>query len=141
MSGENAASRQNCLKFLKRVDAIPRFEGDIRLDLVPEPTNPHDPDAIRVEFEYAEGKFFHLGYIPNSDSLCSQCKEVFERHPGTCPNCGSKQVDRCGTATRIKNELYAGWGVSGKAWAYVSEITGGGEGQSLGCNLEIHRED
>ena len=34
-------------------------EGRLTVDLIPEPDNPHDPNAIRV---YMNGK--HIGYVP-----------------------------------------------------------------------------
>lgn len=139
-SGPKAESRQKCLAFLSRYLKVPR-SNPVELRLVPEPENPYDPDAIRVEFEYGEGEFFHLGYIPNSDTICRECNEMFERHPGgnSCPNCGRKgHLERHGTATRINN-------VSGyrgvRKVANVTEITGGLDGKSLGCNIAVYAEE
>jgi hypothetical protein len=139
-SGPTAQSRQNCLEFIKKVGLLP-LDVSIPLRLIPEPENPHDPDAVRVELEYEPGKFFHLGYIPNSDTICRECDKMFERHPGgnSCPNCGRKgHLERFGTATRIKEHLPAP-GNSVDLWAVVTEITGGKDGQSLGCNIGVHK--
>jgi hypothetical protein len=136
-SGPTAQSRQNCLEFIKKVGLLP-LDVSIPLRLIPEPENPHDPDAVRVELEYEPGKFFHLGYIPNSDTICRECGEMFERHPGgnSCPNCGRKgHLERHGTATRIKEHF------KDEVRAKVTEITGGKDGQSLGCNISIHTEE
>jgi hypothetical protein len=142
-SGPTAQSRQNCLEFIKKVGLLP-LDVSIPLRLTPEPENPHDPDAVRVELEYEPGKFFHLGYIPNSDTICRECGEMFERHPGgnSCPNCGRKgHLERFGTATRIKSFFVEQEDGGGPVWAYVTEITGGKDGQSLGCNISIHTEE
>lgn len=117
--------------------ALPWVE-EVPLRLEPEPDNPHDPDAIKVIFEYESGRRFHLGYIPNSDTLCRECGAQFERHPqsGACPECGRKgHLERCGTATRIKPEFKKG--VEWTVWAIVTEVTGGEGEQSLGCNIAI----
>lgn len=137
-SGPKAESRQKCLRFIRQVMDMPQWQSSIRLRMVPEPENPHDPDAIRVEFEYEQGKYFHLGYIPNSDTICRECNAQFERHPqsGACPECGRKgHLERMGTATRIKS--YFG----GEVQARVTEVTGGENGQSLGCNIALYAEE
>lgn len=94
--------------------ALPWVE-DVPLILEPEPNNPHDPDAIKVMFEYASGKRYHLGYIPNP------------KLEGTDA--------RAGTATRIK-DIFDG---SEEVWAIAEEVTGGEDGQSYGCNIAIWR--
>lgn len=105
----------------------------VPLVLTPEPTNPYDPDAIRVEFEFEAGRLFHLGYIPNSNCICLACGEHYNRFQPSCTNC-SGEVSRIGTATWLKGN---GFFDKGNVYAEVSEITGGGEGQSLGCNIEV----
>jgi hypothetical protein len=116
---------------------------EVRLKLVPEPDNPHDPDAIAVQFEYAQGKHFHLGYIPNADTICLDCAKRWDRMSEAEADRGSCMRDqlkhnlaRHGTATRIK------WALAfDNCCATVEEVTGGGDGQSLGCNIKIWQEE
>lgn len=111
-------------------------DAKVTLILECEPENPYDCDAIKVLYEHKPGRFFHLGYIPNADTLCGACGKHFERHPntGSCPECGAKgRFERFGTATRLKG-MFVGD-------AQVEEVTGGENGQSYGCNISIHAED
>lgn len=50
-----------------RLDELqsPTFKPGNRLSLVPEPDNPHDPDAIAV---WDEHQSFQAGYIPSTDA-------------------------------------------------------------------------
>lgn len=34
-----------------------------------EPSNPHDPNAIKVMFKDAKGKWFHVGYVPREQTV------------------------------------------------------------------------
>lgn len=149
-SGPTCVHRQNALKFIAKLLKSPFLtDGGITLDLEEEPNNPHDPDALKVLFEYEKGKWFHLGYIPNANTLCGACHETFERHPnsGNCPNCGAKgRFERFGTATRLKDMLDDIWvdrDVTKAGWveAQVEEVTGGNDGQSFGCNISVWTED
>lgn len=49
------------------------FEGvscaDADCILVPEPTNPHDPEAVMVIVPLDSGNPFHIGYLPKDSSL------------------------------------------------------------------------
>lgn len=42
------------------------LEGIARLKK--EPANPHDPNAIKVLFKDAKGKWFHVGYVPREET-------------------------------------------------------------------------
>lgn len=132
-SGPLAERRQKALTFLQECYRVPGMRCYV--DLVPEPDNPYDPDAIKVML----GEF-HLGYVKNSDTICSSCCSVFERHPsGACPACGRMgTLERCGTATQLMKYFRDNVETPG-FWmpdAYISEVTGGGE-KSYGANLYI----
>lgn len=122
---------------------MPQSPDSIRLELVPDPANSHDPDAIAVHFEYAQGKFFHLGYIPNADTICLECGKQWDRMSeaeADRDSCMRDQLKhslaRHGTATRIKSSF------GGEVWATVEEVTGNtADGQSLGCNIRIWQEE
>ncbi len=49
------------------------FEGvpcaDADAVLVPEPTNPYDPEAVMVMVPLDSGKPFHIGYLPKDSEL------------------------------------------------------------------------
>lgn len=46
--------------------------------LVPEPSNPHDPNAIMVFLPLADGQRLHVGYIPRTDTeMCRGLTELF----------------------------------------------------------------
>lgn len=42
------------------------LKGIARLEK--EPTNPHDPNAIKVLFKDTKGKWFHVGYVPREET-------------------------------------------------------------------------
>lgn len=145
MSGPTAVARQSCLKFIQRVLDLPctsfyTDDGRMRLILEPEPDNPHDPDAIKVLFEYRNGEYFHLGYIPNADSICRECGTEYERWPVNCRVCENEEVERIGTATRLRSFFAEQEDGGGLLNAFVEEVTGGGE-KALGCNISIWAEE
>jgi hypothetical protein len=136
-SGPLAQKRQNALKFLHKAIGLDWYPDDcqVRLHLVPEPDNEHDPYAIKVMLGT-----FHLGYIPNSNTYCTDCEGEVDRFPqnGKCPKCYSPSLIRKGTATRLSEIMGE---IDGIYYALVTEITGGQDGKSFGCNLEIRRSD
>jgi hypothetical protein len=49
--------------FEGRQEHIARLKGNEPCRIVPEPTNPHDPNALAVHVA-VEGKVLHVGYVP-----------------------------------------------------------------------------
>lgn len=47
-----------------------------RAVLMPEPDNPHDPDAVKVMVEMRSGIPFQIGYIGKNDPLKGQIKRA-----------------------------------------------------------------
>lgn len=56
-------------------DGVPSAEADALL--IPEPNNPHDPDAVRVMVPLDNGEAFHIGYLPKDSSLKTQVKRAY----------------------------------------------------------------
>lgn len=81
----------------KAVDYARRLREGTPVALVPEPSNPHDPDAIRV---VVDG--FTLGYVPNRGHSCARCWGSVDKRLLVCRECGSDEVVEGGLATRIK---------------------------------------
>lgn len=56
-----------------RVKQTYEFEGTSCADtdaiLVPEPENPHDPEAVKVLVPLETGQAFHIGYLPKESEL------------------------------------------------------------------------
>lgn len=44
--------------------------------LMPEPENPHDPDAVKVLIPLSSGKVFHIGYLPRTSELKYRIKTM-----------------------------------------------------------------
>ena len=66
---------------------IGQYKGDIEAMLVPEPSNPHDPNAIKVEV-FLEGA--HLGYIPSGET--ENVRDYVKNHfPCRC----KAHIDEC----------------------------------------------
>jgi ribosomal protein L37E len=132
-SGPDADMRQDILRYVQR-----HPEMDWQLGLWEEPDNPYDKDAIQVIIYSPKGNPVHIGYIPNSDTICRECGTVFARfpHSGSCSECGfSGKLERYGTATKLSQLIRDGV----KLKAEIAEVTGGGE-KSYGCNLRVCRE-
>ena len=74
-----------------------RRQGVRELRLVPDPMNRYDPCAVGIEAEIRDSdgnlKTVRLGFLSNSDRVCSDCGKVvggalFERSRTiSCPNC------------------------------------------------------
>lgn len=64
-----------------RVKETYDFEGipcaDADAILVPEPTNQHDPDAVKVMVPLQNGEAFHIGYLPKDSELKQLVKRVY----------------------------------------------------------------
>jgi hypothetical protein len=64
VAGVSFGNRQEALHRLNRYDP-----KDIHMVLVPEPENPHDPNAIAVKVGVQNGKgLFTIGYVPRNDT-------------------------------------------------------------------------
>lgn len=63
-----------------RVKQTYEFEGvpcaDTDALLIPEPDNPHDPDAVRVMVPMDNGQAFHIGYLPKDSALKLMIKKA-----------------------------------------------------------------
>lgn len=80
---------------------IRRLQPGDELVLVPEPENPHDPRAIRIE---AHGR--HIGYVPRSENrplgrLLEQGAEVRARVVRVQPDAEAWDVLRVGVSLRV----------------------------------------
>lgn len=134
MSGVDAAMRQ---EFLIEIRESQAYDEPVYLQLVPEPDNPYDANAIRVYYDHPELGRAQLGYLKNSTTMCDLCGYFHERFPSAgCQRCGDKEhLRRDGVATRIANEMRDD--PSAHFYAVLQEITGGGNGRSFGCNIKI----
>lgn len=47
-----------------RQDTIQKLQGNEPARIVPEPTNPYDPNALAVHVALADGTIAHVGFIP-----------------------------------------------------------------------------
>jgi hypothetical protein len=82
-------------------EIIRRLQPGDELMLVPEPHNPHDPRAIRIE---ARGR--HIGYVPRSENrplgrLLEQGAELRARVVRVQPEAESWDVLRVGVGLRL----------------------------------------
>lgn len=67
------------------------------LELVQDPQNPYDTDAIEVHLDGVR-----IGFVPNSGYSCSDCWYPVDPRTYTCVNCGQdKFIIKKGLATRI----------------------------------------
>lgn len=108
----------------------------VTLDLVAEPDNKYDKDAIKV-MAVADGLRMHIGYVRNNAKQCLNCGAEYE--PGTkaeeCTDCKTPLV-RFGLASELSYWMHRGC----KFVASVLQVTGG-NGRNIGCNIEIRRLD
>lgn len=140
-SGPERAERQQALGQIAQIMA--ETGQPFFLDLVPDPENKWDPNALQLIANLPEmGGRFLLGYVRNRPG-CDYCNREFTATTlqigDTCPNCLRGQIQREGLATRLSTELRKNEpGVS--YYAEVMEITGGvGEKTLRGCNIVIRR--
>lgn len=139
MSGDSWDTRQECLKEIKEV--MEMSKKAVFLDIVPEPTNPYDRDALQLFFNSPTFGRTQIGYVKNAQTLCDFCGMDFERYPtsGKCKRCGHGEEDlkRNGLASKIAKELRAD--PTCHFYAQVIQVTGGIGQKNLGCNIIIRR--
>jgi hypothetical protein len=90
------------------------------VQLVPEPTNQFDSNAIKV-MAFANSE--HIGYVPNKGMSCSHCWTPITLKETGCPSCGAGWdfVVEGGLATRLLKTKV----LEGNYGAYVKAITVG----------------
>lgn len=149
MSGPEASTRQLALSMLKeslakRIADDPK-DKRIFFDLVPEPDNEFDPDAIQVMADVPGLGRTQLGYIRNSDTVCDFCEHAMERFPakGVCPKCKrADHVRRDGLATRVAQVMRED--PECRFYGEVMQLTGGPQGggkedKCFGCNFQVRQ--
>jgi hypothetical protein len=142
MSGDDAETRQTALATLAEIEEKQRPKW---LDLVPQWDNPYDGDAIQIFIDHPTLGRVQLGFVKNSDTVCDFCQHEMERFPqkgkdgvSRCPRCKhSDQMRRDGAATRLSQEMRRD--PSARFYGAISDITGGKDGKSFGCNIVIRR--
>jgi hypothetical protein len=110
------------------------------LDMVPEPDNPYDVDAIKLMLDLpALGGRMQLGYVKNAQTRCTFCDQALERNPasGICPHCNHQgQLVREGIASKLAPAMRSS--STDRWYCEITEITGGtGNKKSFGCNIRI----
>lgn len=70
-----------------RVNKTYPFDGvscaDTNGILMPEPTNPHDPSAVKVVVPLDNGQAFHIGYLPKDSDLKMQIAQSGKNYMAT----------------------------------------------------------
>lgn len=99
------------------------------VNLVPEPNNPVDPDAIAV---YLDGT--RIGYVPNRGFSCATCHQVARSQDSVCPQCGSSELGAWGLAGRLVRSKSL---MNGQWAAYVSGVETGSKDGYVRCTLII----
>ncbi len=152
-TGKRIKIRQLALKYLKEQIEKARAERGrtpaVFLDLVPEPENPFDPDAVQVLTNIDKlGGRTQLGYLRNADTHCSFCLRDHPKFPtnpktGTpqCPVCKrGDHLERRGLATRVAALMREKPRASFSA--LLLEVTGGTDVKGhYGCNVEIRYQE
>jgi hypothetical protein len=144
MSGPEVATRQLALSMIKenieqRIAADPK-DKRFFFDLVPEPENPYDADAIQVMADVPGLGRVQLGYIRNSDTICDFCEHMMERYPTSkkCPKCQrTDHLRREGLATRVAAVMREN--PSCRFYGEVLQVTGGVDGKCFGCNFVVRQ--
>ncbi len=134
ISGPEAGRRQQALRILEESGIDP-----VILEVVPEPENPYDPDALGLWTEVPSMGRVQLGYVPNARSVCDFCCSTYQRHPGQCRTCKRKDhLRRTDTASKVAPAIRKD---PGSEWyAELVEFTGGEEERpSRGAMIVIRR--
>ncbi len=137
-SGPEAEERQEALQYISKY--MEKRETPFFIDLVPDPENKFDPNAIQLIADVADmGGRIQLGYVRNRPS-CNYCHREFTgsslKIGEECPNCRRGKVERVGLASKLAESMRNG----NSFYAQVDQVTGGtGEKTLRGCNLIIRR--
>ena len=140
--GPDADKRQAALEEVRGLmEADP--SKTIYLELIPEPDNKFDADAIKVVvYLPSTEEEFQLGYIGNSKSQCGFCHRTFSRTPkdNKCTRCKrTDSIVRDALASTVSRQMeeYSDFEFYGQ----VLQVTGGPKedmpDRSFGCNFEI----
>lgn len=144
--GDEADVRQLAIKTIGE-----HFDPDKRwfLDLVPEPDNAFDRDALRVMTEVPGMGRVQLGFVSNSEITCGFCGANFPTHPKekvngklekveNCPTCGSTELKRDGLATKMCKLMRQD--PTANYFGEVLSVTGGTEDKpTSGLNFAIRK--
>jgi hypothetical protein len=79
------------LDFIKTIVA-----GNEPVQLIPDPENIHDPEAIKV---YVYNTF--IGYVPNKGYTCSHCGGSYNQDTSRCNDCEYSDYEVGGVAHRL----------------------------------------
>lgn len=145
-----APGRQDALRKLReRIQEDPQDRKRRFLQLIPEPQNKWDKDAVGVwahipGFGPEENNgWFQIGYIRNGETYCTFCETTHPAYPkgdpprcSKCRNTGHDWFERRGTAKKLAQEMAKD--PHARFYAVVQEVTGGtGHKENLGCNILI----
>lgn len=135
--GDDRQLRQEALQILQE-HKQQHPKDAVFLDLVPEPENPFDKDAIQVLVNIPElGGRVQLGYIRNRPQ-CPWCNREFksEEVGRRCPNCHQGTITRDGLASQLRRTQRED--PTRHYYGMVSEVTGGTGAKTIyGCNIII----
>lgn len=137
-SGADAQLRQSALREIAGLEPKrrPRY-----LDLVPDPENEYDKDAIQVIVDLPSLGRIQLGFVKNSDTVCDFCRSQYGSFPrdSKCIKCGrNDHLRRDGVATKVCQEMRRD--PDARFYAELIEVTGGSDGKAnYGCNIAIRR--
>jgi hypothetical protein len=145
--GDDADTRQLAIKTIGE-----HFDPNKRwfLDLVPEPDNPYDENALKVMTDVPGMGRVQLGYVSNCEITCEFCGKEYPKWPTVrdskgktvkseqCLVCSSDRLKRDGLATRMSQQMRRD--PQGNYYGEVLSITGGTEDKpSSGCNFAIRK--
>jgi hypothetical protein len=142
-SGDEAETRQLALRLVKEHwSERERWYAD----LVPDPENPYDSDAIQLISDVPTLGRTQLGFVSNSQRTCDFCRTDFDTAPkgDRCPKCGEKEtIRRNGLASQLCRAFQEDPHLL--FYAEINAITGGPEpnakpdakAKSFGANIMI----
>jgi hypothetical protein len=115
------------------------------LDLVPEPTNEYDRDALQVMSDVPGMGRVQLGYVSNCEITCGFCGKGFPKWPmekgkkiDLCPTCGSTELKRDGLASMMCRVMRQD--PAANFYGEVLSVTGGTDDKpSCGLNFAIRK--
>jgi len=138
-NNKDGTSRQAILKKCSEM-------GMKTLELVREPTNKFDRNAVRVEAVFHKGtvtKNVQIGYISNRDRQCLSCGSLCRLPAGkvvtVCPDCGSTELFREGLATVLSRAIDNGTGYKCEVLQYTGGPQQDGSTKTRGVNVKIFK--